>query len=399
MAQMNILPTDREIIRRGRHFGAWRNPDGSQGQRIYARPIHRRIQDTGDSIQDWILMDNCIVAPWQFRVDGKALDFTLGKLQAKTVGGAVRDLSLADTVTVSGSGDKLTCYPYPGVEIDYEVGMAGVKETIRINSLPALPGGSFNPKWITISGQCSVASGQWEGLMRKDATFSDAQGNTGPGYLLWDGDSFELGIDLAWLYAAPLPVVIDPTISAEGNDVTLAKSIPDPSGHPKLLTKFDVSSIPDDAIFSAGTFNNYCTQKGPSSNATCHRGSAGISQTWTEASSAANLHAITLGATLDTKNLSTGLTLNAYAAWNVLKGDTSDGIEADVSGGNQYFTPILKASTVTPVLVQNNVSNNLGPQWLTYAIFNSAEAATFPPYLDVTYTTPPPAGASFAVII
>ena len=395
---MNLFPIDREITRIGRHFGAWVTPDGSQGQRIYARPIHR-WQEAGGSGQ-WVEMDNQILAPWKFQVDGKALDFSLGKLQAKTEGGAVRDISLADTVTTSGSGDKMTCYPYPGVEIDYEIGLAGVKETIRVNSLPALPGGAFKPKRITISGQ--VAGSREQGLQRKVATFRDAEGSPGLGYLVWDGDKFELGIDVAWLYSAALPVVIDPTINAEGNDISLYFYTPNqPINNQwrKCFVKFDVTSIPDSAVITAATWNLYVTLNGDGDvTLYCRRFN---SQTWLETDTVAVLDAIAMGADLSS-HLENGFTLNAYYGFNVRYGSNADGIEADVSGGNQYFTPGLWYSGATAPDTQDNTTtlhcgSGGAPLSGLHAEFQSAEGANIP-YLDVTYTTPS-AGGHFAVMV
>jgi hypothetical protein len=388
---MSIFQVDKEIAERGRFFIAWDNADRSRNQRIFARPVHRLVNG------NWVEMDNRILGPWQFQVDGKVLDISLATLQAKTAEGAARELLSPDLATSFVDGNKVTYQPFPGIEIVYKVGLAGLKESIIVHSLPKLPE-DFKSKWVTISGTLLGA----RGLVRKPATFTDAQGNEGQGYLVWNGDDFELGVDVAWIYAAPLPVVIDPTISCDGNDAYLSYQPVATRIYGKLFTKYDISSIPSNAVISAATTNHYCTVAGTSNNTVSSKRT--VSQTWLETDSVTTLDVLTLGANLGSKTLP--LTLNAWNSWNVRYGSNSDGIEADVSAGNQYFSPCLscRGAGSDRVGVGNGNPNKIGDAGTdppnTPASLTSSEGASNQPYLEVTWTMPPPPSArGFAVMV
>ena len=379
---MTVLPVSKEILARGRHFGTWMNEDGSAAQRIYPRPIHRWSVASGQ----WIEMDNAILEPWKFRVDGRRIEFTLGDLQVKSDGGAVRNLANPDLATAAGDGSEVTHYVYPGIEVAYAVGLAGVKEIVTVQSLPDLPG-NFKAKWMTISGTVRGA----EGLQRQDISCWDAEGNIGPGYLAWEGDEFQLGVDIAWLYAASLPVVIDPTIYSEGNDISLWWQAGQASQHQwrKCFVKFDISSIPDGANITAATLNLYCAQKGSNNKTLKTRRFA--SQAWTEEDTVASLDAMSMGADLDS-TAESSLTTTAYNSFIVRYGNNTDGLEKDVVDANQYFTGGLwYDDTTNPSAKDNSTSLHVGKGGLAggglHSEFNSAEAGASNPYLDVTYTT------------
>ena len=185
-----------------------------------------------------------------------------------------------------------------------------------------------------------------------------------------------------WTY----PITIDPTISAEGNDVSLFhdRDWDEDDVSDKVLVKFDISSIPDNAIITAATCDLYLTTTG--ATVTCKRAQ---SQTWTEVSAVSTLDAIVLGALLSSR---TGAqqTLNAYNAWNIRKGDNTDGLEADLVGANQYFTACFEYGGTTVDAADNSASLVLGVRggggWEFRA--NSSEAASNRPRLTITYTLP-----------
>lgn len=159
----------------------------------------------------------------------------------------------------------------------------------------------------------------------------------------------------------------------------------------KLSTKFDISAIPDYAIILLAIFYAYCTQQGTQSvSFDCKRFQ---SQTWVETDTYATLNAIGMGASLGSFTTA-GLTLNAFNAFNVRWGDNTDGLEADLVAGNQYFSPILHWADSSPlpnIGTENGDPNNFGYNSVSgdlWTTFTSAEGASNRPYLRVEYILP-----------
>jgi len=391
-----MLPKDREIIARGRFHATFDNQDGSLEQRIFVRPIHR-LDEKGI----WIPMDNKVLAPWKYQVDGKVLEFSIGNLEARSAGGEVRNLALPSLASTTGGDDLAVYSPYPGVVLEHQVTGIGLKETIEIHALPKLPEG-FTAKWVTIPLTILGA----EGFQLGAATAVDAKGQVAicawvinkDSFDFTQDKSFELRIPIDWLYAAALPVTIDPTINCDGNDVTLCDYTP---FYPynyyyhKLGTKYDITSIPDDAIINAATHNIYCSSVG-ASNAFAFTVKRWVSQTWVEGNSYTTLNGIGLGATALASSNVWGMSVG-WKSYNVRKGDNTDGLEKDVVDGNQYFSPIMSGSYAAQgyTTTVTGTPNSLGlryydsdlEEWYYEAQFHSDEG-TNRPYLSVTYTVP-----------
>ena len=159
----------------------------------------------------------------------------------------------------------------------------------------------------------------------------------------------------------------------------------------RCLVKFNISSIPANAVISSATLNLYVLVNG-SGDVTLYAKRFN-SQTWARTDSVASLDAIAVGANLDSVE-ENGLTPNAYVAFNVRYGTGADGIEADVGAGRTYFTcglvyaGIMAANQKVSVGILHCGSGGIAGGG-EHAEFNSQDAASNKPFLEVEYTVAP----------
>lgn len=387
---MLILPADREIANRGRWHVGWQNPDGSQRRLIAPVPVHRL-----DANGQWVERDDAVRDKLRFLVDGLDLSISLTNLLARDDLGQVRKLGAPDLSSPEMATDRVRfANIYPGVDWVYSLRPRGLKAAILIRSLPPRPSGFT---WVGFAGTVSDLGH----LTMAAPSVVDAKGQAGTARVFWTPPDFIVAINLDWLYGAALPVVLDPTINCEGNDISLVFVAGQPTNNQwrKCLVKFDISSIPDEATITAASLKLYVTYNG-SGDVTLYS-KRFDSQTWTEGDSVATLDAIAMGGNLDS-HAENGFTTGQYYGFNVRKGDNSDGLEADVSGGNQYFTCGLYYGGSQTVNTKDNgtslhcgTGGNAGSG--LHAEFNSAEAGSNLPYLDVTYTVA--GGGGFGVMV
>ncbi len=377
-----MLFPDGTDLKRFRHGARWNLGPAEGGDwqhRIYSMPVHRR------KLAEWIEMDNAVLDDTRFRVDGRELAFSIDRLLLRSADGSrERELGTPD-LTVDGHTASSVFYEdiWPSVDLRWAINPSGLKEELTIRRLPSVPV-VYQDGVLIMSGTLTGRGGLKVGR----PTLVDAAGERGPCHVAWVAPGeWELRASIAWLIdeERPFPVVLDPTIYCEGNDLTLyLQGLPYADQRwQNIDTKFDVSSLAGQTLLTGNLYHYLSQHSKQSFNITSHRLTDGVYQTWTEATSVADMNAITLSAALDTE-AEDDLKINEYNGWLV-----KAGIQADIDASNTYFSSCLfydasvtnnAMTTGDPNYLGNGIQDGVGQ-----AFFDSDEG-TNRPYLDVTYS-------------
>ncbi len=304
-AQPN-LPTGELADHRTRNASTSRNPNGSYTTRIAAGPIHHR-----DGKGKWQPIDSTLVSTgntayaWRNKANAFSASFksNLGEDYLRIeVGGKTFLMSLEGSTAAKASVESSRIsysQPFPGVDLRYDVGAGGVKETLQLRnpSVPTHYEFTVTPPDKTLVQVARAADGSWQFFMPPQddpvlvlasphaadasttgAAVGDPENNASLNVTRHLGKFvIDLTVDQAWLHSSKrvFPVQLDPTISIQPDlqDAYFHGNVPtDPGFHDSSgyihvgdsdahydwgAVQFDLSSIPVNAKISSASLGLY----------------------------------------------------------------------------------------------------------------------------------------------